>query len=311
MADLAADYIVVGGGLAGCVVASRLSEKGKEVILLEAGPDATGNPAAQSFLSGLSLQGSDLDYAYPSDPVPTTANRVHHLSAGKALGGGTVINFGGWLRGDAADYDEWAEVAGDKRWSYQGLRPWFVKSENFYDTAADPQEHGFNGPVHVTSVGGAEGGKRKYPLRDTVKKAWAELGVQHNVDRKNGASVGVNEMHENSDKQGMRQPSNVVYPLDRVKVLTNTPAYRVTFEGTKSTGVELVDGRKVVARKEVIVTAGAYQTPKILILSGVGPSQNSSSTRLPVRRPKSSRPLRHPPRLPRARPFTRVRFRRC
>ncbi|KAI1210832.1 GMC oxidoreductase [Annulohypoxylon truncatum] len=282
MSDLTADYVVVGGGLAGCVLASRLSQNGKEVILLEAGPDPTDNPATEFFLSGLTLQGGELDYAYPSDPVPTTANRVHHLSAGKALGGGTVINFGGWLRGDAADYDEWAEVAGDKRWSYEGLKPWFVKSEHFYDSSADPQEHGFDGPMYVTSVSAAEGGQRKYPLRETVKSAWAELGVPHNRDRKNGASVGLNEMHENCNQHGKRQPSNVVYPLNQVKVFTNAPVYRATFDGTKATGVELVDGRKVVARKEVIISAGAYQTPKILMLSGIGPTADLAQHGIPL-----------------------------
>ncbi|KAI1140244.1 GMC oxidoreductase [Hypoxylon sp. FL0543] len=282
MANLSADYVVVGGGLAGCVVASRLSENDKDVILLEAGPDATGNPATEFFLSGLSLQGGELDYAYPSDPVPTTADRVHYLSAGKALGGGTVINFGGWLRGDAADYDEWAEVAGDKRWSYEGLKPWFVKSESFYDRDADPGEHGFDGPMYVTSIAAAEEGQRKYPLRETVKNAWAEIGVPHNVDRKNGASVGVNEMHENSNKKGTRQPANVVYPLNRVKVFTNTPVHKITFDGTKATGVELIDGRKVTARKEVIVSAGAYQTPKILMLSGIGPPADLAEHGIPL-----------------------------
>ncbi|KAF2970998.1 hypothetical protein GQX73_g2550 [Xylaria multiplex] len=273
MADCIADYIVVGGGLAGCVVASRLSQNDKDVILLEAGPDPAGNPATTSFLASLSLQGSELDYAYPTEPVPTTADRVHHLSAGKALGGGTVINYGGWIRGDAADYDEWAELVGDKRWSYQGLKPWFIKTEKFYDSSADPQEHGFDGPMCITSISGAEEGQRKYPLRDTVKKAWAEIGASHNVDRKNGASVGIIEMQENCDRKGMRQPSNVVYSLNKVNVFTNSPVHRITFDATNTaTGVELVDGRKVTARKEVIISAGTYQTPKILMLSGVGPS---------------------------------------
>ncbi|KAI1808586.1 putative GMC oxidoreductase [Daldinia bambusicola] len=283
MANLITDYVVVGGGLSGCVVASRLSQSGKDVILLEAGPDPKNNPAVQFFLSGLTLQGGEFDYTYPTEPVPTTANRVHHLSSGKGLGGGTVINYGGWLRGDAADYDEWAEVVGDKRWSYEGLKPWFVKSEDFYDSGADPQEHGFGGPMHVTAVSAAEGGQRKYPLRETVKNSWAELGVPHNIDRKNGASGGLNEMHENSDKNGARQPSNVVYPLDNVKVFTDTPVYRIIFDDTKKvTGVELVDGRKVAARKQVIISAGSYQTPKILMLSGIGPSADLAQHGIPL-----------------------------
>ncbi|KAI1321949.1 GMC oxidoreductase [Xylariaceae sp. FL0255] len=273
MADLTADYIVVGGGLAGCVVASRLSQSDKKpkVILLEAGTDATGNPAAATFLSGLSLQWGELDYAYPSEPVAATAGRVHRMSAGKALGGGTLINYGGWLRGDAADYNEWADLVQDKRWSYDGLKPWFVKSENFYNPNADPKEHGFDGPMHVTAVSAAEGEQRQYPLRETVRKAWTELGVPVNADRKNGYSGDLVEIHENCDKNGMRQPANVVYPLDRVNVLTNTLVARVTFDGTKATGVELADGRKVTARIETIISAGAYQTPKILMLSGIGP----------------------------------------
>ncbi|KAI1409708.1 GMC oxidoreductase [Hypoxylon sp. FL1857] len=283
MADLIADYVVVGGGLAGCVIASRLSQNNKDVILLEAGPDPSDNPAIEFFLSGLSLQGGELDYAYPSEPVATTVDRVHHLSAGKALGGGTVINFGGWLRGDAADYDEWAEVAGDKHWSYEGLKPWFVKSENFYDSGADPQEHGFDGPMHVTSIAAAEKGQRKHPLRDIVKNAWAELGVSYNRDRKNGVSTGVNEMHENCSKEGRRQPSHVAYPLNHVKVFTNTSVYRVTFDDAKkATGVELVGGRKVAARKQVIISAGSYQTPKILMLSGIGPAADLAEHGIPL-----------------------------
>ncbi|KAI1469344.1 putative GMC oxidoreductase [Daldinia caldariorum] len=283
MANLITDYVVVGGGLSGCVIASRLSQSGKDVILLEAGPDPKNNPAVQFFLSGLTLQGGEFDYTYPTEPVPTTADRVHHLSSGKGLGGGTVINYGGWLRGDAADYDEWAEVVGDKRWSYEGLKPWFVKSENFYDSGADPQEHGFDGPMHVTAVSAAEGGQRKYPLRETIKNSWAELDVPHNIDRKNGASGGLNEMHENCDRNGARQPSNVVYPLDNVKVFTDTPVYRIIFDDTKkATGVELVDGRKVSARKQVIISAGSYQTPKILMLSGIGPSADLAQHGIPL-----------------------------
>ncbi|KAI0382852.1 hypothetical protein F5Y04DRAFT_252461 [Hypomontagnella monticulosa] len=137
--------------------------------------------------------------------------------------------------------------------------------------------------MHVTSISAAEEGQRKYPLRETVKSAWAELGVQQNVDRKNGTSIGLNEMHENCNKRGMRQPSNVVYPLNQVKVFTNTPVYRIIFnDARKAIGVELVDGRRVTARKEVIISAGSYQTPKILMLSGIGPSADLAEHSIPL-----------------------------
>ncbi|CAJ2511031.1 Uu.00g066560.m01.CDS01 [Anthostomella pinea] len=235
MEEQIADYVVVGGGLAGCVVASRLSQNDKSVILLEAGPDASSNPTTAFFLTGLSLQGGELDYAYSSEPVPTTADRAGFEETLPTTTSGP----------------SWPPMS----------------------AGANLQEHGFDGPMYVTSIAGAEGGQRKYPHRETVLKAWAELGVSHNVDMKDGASVGVNEIHENCDSEGKRQPSNVVYPLDKANVLTNLPVHRVIFDGTnRATGVELVDGRKVTARKEVILSAGAYQTPKILMLSGVGPS---------------------------------------
>lgn len=283
MTDLAADYVVVGGGLTGCTVASRLSRsiKRPEVILLEAGPDASDNPAAAGFLSGLSLLGGELDYAYQSEPVANTVNRVHSINSGKVLGGGSVLNFGGWLRADAADYDEWAEIAGDKRWSYDGLKPWLRKPAQFHDSEADTDEHGFDGPMHVISVSASESGERKYLLREPVKEAWLELGVAPNLQRKNGAIAGLAEMYENSH-EGMRQPSNKAYPLDDVKVMTQTNVYRVTFSGTTATGVELADGHKITARKEVIICAGAYRTPQLLMLSGVGPSDTLNEHEIPI-----------------------------
>ncbi|KAI1123269.1 choline dehydrogenase [Nemania abortiva] len=283
MADPVADYIIVGGGLTGCVIASRLSQSAKrpKVILLEAGSDPSGNPAAASFLSGLSLLGGEFDYAYQSDPVTNTANRVHSLNSGKALGGGTVINYGGWLRADSADYDQWAQEVGDKRWSYEGFKPWFRKTERFYDPNADSDVHGFDGPMYVTSVSAAQSGARKYPLREPVKQAWAELEIQPNLEKKNGMIAGVTEFCENS-LDGARQPSNAVYSLDGVEVLTNTVVHRITFEGTTATGVELDDGRKIAARKEVIICAGAYRTPQVLMLSGIGPAPILTEHNIPI-----------------------------
>ncbi|RYP67414.1 hypothetical protein DL771_007245 [Monosporascus sp. 5C6A] len=283
MSNLAADYVVVGGGLTGCLVASRLSQSDKKpaVILLEAGSDPSSNPAAAGFLSGLSLLGSEFDYAYQSEPVTDTANRVHSLNSGRALGGGSILNYGGWLRADAADYDEWAETVGDKRWGYEGFKPWFRKLERFHDPGADADEHGFDGPMHVTSISASESGARKYLLRERVKEAWAELGVSPNLEKKNGTITGLTEMYENS-RGGMRQPSNMAYPLNDVKVFTNTIVHRVTFSDTTATGVQLADGRKITARKEVIICAGTYRTPQILMLSGIGPPTTLSEQGIPV-----------------------------
>ena len=148
-----ADYIIAGGGLTGCVVASRLKERDPtlKVLILEAGVDPSSNPNTQSFPGLFSLLGSELDWSYPTLPQANTDDRPHAVHAGKALGGGSVINFGGWTRGDAADYDQWARMVGDERWSYEGLLPFFRKSETFFDAKADPKHHGFDGPITVTA----------------------------------------------------------------------------------------------------------------------------------------------------------------
>jgi len=283
-----ADYIVVGGGLTGCAVASRLSQspQSPSVILLEAGPDPAGNEAAAGLLSGLSLQGGEFDYAYQSEPEPNTANRVHTLNAGKVLGGGSILNYGGWLHSDRKDYDDWAGVVGDERWSYQGLLPWLRKSEKFHHPKETPgsEQYGTDGPMHVFPVSAceSEGAGRKYLLREHVKDAWLQLGVEPNFDKKGGSIRGLTEMYENADEQGMRQPAQKAYPLDKVDVRTNTPVAKVIFSGKTATGVELLDGSKITANKEVILAAGTYRTPHLLMLSGVGPSATLSEHGIPV-----------------------------
>ncbi|KAK8851935.1 choline dehydrogenase [Apiospora arundinis] len=302
MADLAdADYVVVGGGITGCVIASRLSQSGDsdqkkpQVVLLEAGPDPAGNPAAAGFLSGLSLLGSEYDYSFRTEPVSGTADRVHTLNVGKVLGGGSILNLGGWLRADAADYDDWGHAVGDERWSYAGLKPWFCKTERFFsgdDVDTDTEHYGRDGPMHVAPVSVGESGIRKYPLREPVREAWAELGVPANLRRKHGHNGGLVEFSENA-REGMRQPAQSVYPLDDsenpVRVYTNTLVRRVIFSEKKdkngvttAIGVELADGRTITARKEVILCAGAFRTPQVLMLSGIGPSAVLEAQEIPL-----------------------------
>ncbi|KAI9690119.1 MAG: hypothetical protein M1822_009080 [Bathelium mastoideum] len=165
-----ADYIVVGGGLTGCVVASRLSESSASVsvILLEAGIDASDNPHVSTPEGAFLLAGTNVDWAYKTVADPNTRDRVHTVPAGKALGGGSICNYGGWSRGDAADYNDWAKAVGDERWSYEKQLPYFRKSENFFDPNADPKQHGFAGPLHITSI--TADAKRKYGLREPLKQ---------------------------------------------------------------------------------------------------------------------------------------------
>jgi choline dehydrogenase-like flavoprotein len=265
MEPLTADYIVVGGGLTGCVIASRLAQaaSSSSVMLLEAGPDAAGKPGTDTILAGLGLLGGNLDYGYESEPVTQTAARVHTLPAGKVLGGGSILNYGGWLLADAKDYDDWGKTVKDERWSYSGMKKWLDKVEQHFEAASISSDPG-----------------RKYPLRGAVEAAWTALGVQR-ADEANGSMSGLAELKEIS-RNGLRQPSYSAYPLGDVNVMTDTAVDRVIFTGNKAVGVQLSDGRVVKATKEVVLCAGAYRTPQLLMLSGIGPENVLSAHNIPV-----------------------------
>ncbi|KAL3489204.1 putative glucose dehydrogenase [Aspergillus germanicus] len=277
MASSEADYIIVGGGLTGCVVASRLkqSDPNLDVLIIEAGADESNNEAIKTFPTLFSLLDSDLDWSYKTTPQKNTAGRVHPIHAGKALGGGSVTNFQGWSRGDARDYDQWARMVKDERWSYDGLLPYFRKSETFFDRGVDAAQHGFDGPIHVTAVSEGPSG-RKYPLREPIRDAWLEVGEASNPDGCSGNLEGVCEFYE-SWHNGRRQSANEVYSLEGVTRITEAMVHRVEFTETRgdkvATAVALADGQRFAARKEVILAAGALRTPQVLMLSGIGPAE--------------------------------------
>lgn len=288
MASSSVDYIIVGGGLTGCVVASRLKQRNPslDILIFEAGIDPSNNPDIQSVHGLFSLLGSDLDWTYTTEPQPKTGNRVHEVHAGKALGGGSVINFGCWSRGDATDYNDWARIVGDKRWSYEGLLSYFRKSESFFDTTADPRQHGFEGPLRITSVSESDP-KRRYPLREPIREAWNEIGVQYNPDACSGNLYGISEFLE-SWYDGKRQTTQQAYSLEGVRVITEATVHRVVFAESDQRGqkrvlaVILSDGRRFDARKEVILAAGTLRTPQVLMLSGVGPGKTLSQHGIPI-----------------------------
>ncbi|BCS24209.1 GMC family oxidoreductase [Aspergillus puulaauensis] len=278
MASSEADYIIVGGGLTGCVVASRLKQRDPslDILVLEAGPDPSNNPNVKTFPGLFSLLDSDLDWSYATTPQANTANREHTVHAGKALGGGSTINFGGWSRGDSRDYDLWATTVGDTRWGFKGLLPYFRRSESFFDHSADPAYHGFEGPVRVTSVSESDP-KRRYPLREPIRDAWLELGEKFNPGVGSGQLSGIVEFLETWDG-GERQAAYQAYTLDGVQCITNAAVHKVEFEEglgdqKKASAVLLTDGRRFTARNEIILAAGALRTPQLLMLSGIGPTE--------------------------------------
>lgn len=286
MTDTHTDYIIVGAGLTGCALAARLeqADPSLNILLIEAGSDPTGDPRTTSPLGGFALGNSELDWAYHSVPQPNTNNRCYYIPAGKTLGGSSILNYGGWSRGDASDYDSWAGIVGDSRWSYQGLLPFFKRSEHSNNPDTDPQQRGLGGPMHLATISASDP-QRQYPLRDPILAAWTELGVKYNPDGNSGSIAGVSEIEENWHN-GLRQPSHDAYGLKSVKILTNTMVNRILFSDKDgkiiATGVQLDDGRRISAHKEVILSAGTHRTPQLLMLSGVGATDQLEKHGIPV-----------------------------
>ena len=162
----------------------------------------------------------------------------------------------------------------DLRWSYKGLLPFFRKTENYHTSDTNPNEHGFQGPVHTQSVSSTG---RNYPLREPLKAAWASAGVNHVVDANSGSPQGVGELIENRHN-GRRQVASMVYSLAGIQIMTDSLVRRVLVEERETKkvafGIQLADDRILTATKEIILSAGAYRTPQVLLLSGIGPANH-------------------------------------
>ncbi|KAI4859734.1 putative GMC oxidoreductase [Hypoxylon rubiginosum] len=252
-------------------VASRLKQyqRPARILLIEAGPDVSGNSDILHF-SSLNFIGGKFDWGYKSAPQKSYDGRQIDIPSGRALGGGSVINGCGWFRGSRADYDSWGEVVGDQRWSYDGQLPYFKKTEKWYNSL-NPESHGIDGKLQIESpisVG------RIYPLANTIEQAWEEFGV-HKLpgnDFNAGANIGFGELNENR-AQGARQIAPFAYSLDGVTVLTDTMVASILVDkNNKATGVRLADGTEIHS-DQVIASAGAYRTPQLLMLSGIGPKE--------------------------------------
>lgn len=192
-----------------------------------------------------------------------------------------MLKPGGWIRGDAKDYDDWATTVNDMRWSYDGLLPYFKRSETHFDPNGDSEQHGFNGPIHTANVTTSG---RKFPLRDTILKLWSNLGLERIADANSGHPQGIAELTE-SWRDGKRQLTSTAYPLNGVHVLTKTLVRRIILSDDKiAAGIELVSGEKhmLKANGQVILSAGTYRTPQILMLSGIGDTAQLSQHGIPV-----------------------------
>jgi choline dehydrogenase len=263
------DYVIVGAGSAGCVLAARLSEDPEVgVLLLEAGPpDVKENIHVP--LGYLQLARTDVDWDYYSAPEPNCDGRRLPLPRGKVLGGSSSINAMVYIRGNRADYDDWDQPG----WSWDDLFPYFLKSEDNERGASE--WHGAGGPLGVSDQ---RSGNRITP-------AFVEAGVEAGLDRNedfNGAAQDGVGMYQVTQRGGMRASASVSYlhpAMERpnLTVMPYMQVNRVLFEGTRAVGVEasqLGQAQELRAEREVILCAGSYNSPQLLMLSGVGPAEH-------------------------------------
>ena len=266
------DYVIVGAGSAGCVLANRLTEDpGKRVLLLEAGPRDTNVWIHVPLGYGKLFARTDINWAYESEPEPTLNGRRIFTPRGRVLGGSSSINGLVYIRGQPDDYDGWG-IAG---WDFKSLLPYFRKSEN--QARGADEWHGIGGPFEV-------GDLEHHELCDAFIDAAASLGLPRNPDF-NGARQEGTGYYQASTCRGRRCSTATGYlrqaeKRPNLKVEVNSLVTKIVLEGRRATGVQI--GERTVSAGEVILAGGAFNSPQLLQLSGIGPGPLLQSKGIPV-----------------------------
>ena len=262
------DYVIVGAGSAGAVLAARLTEDPRtRVLLIEAG--RAGHIYSRLPISfGLLIHHPAANWLYESEPEPGTANRAIPVPRGKLLGGSSAINGLVWVRGQPLDYDTWAQM-GSRGWSWQDVAPLFSRIEDFETRGARGRGNG--GPLHVSIV------PDENPLYDALFRAATEAGYRINPDYNSEDQEGIGKTQA-SIRRGRRMSVSHCYlePAMRrrnLRIVTEASARRVLLDGQRCVGIGYEHrGQKIETRagREVILSAGAIATPQLLELSGIG-----------------------------------------
>jgi len=279
-----ADFVIIGSGSAGSAMAARLSEDGKHsVLVLEYGGTDAGPfiqmPGALSFPMNMRRY----DWGYKSEPEPHLDGRELACPRGKVIGGSSSINGMVYVRGHAGDYDNWAEN-GAEGWSYSDVLPYFLRMENWHESGQGGDGHwrGTDGPLHITR------GKRDIPLHQAFVESGQQAGFEVTKDYNGEQQEGFSPMEQTVYK-GQRWSAADAYLKPALKRpnlnLHKCMARRIVIEDGKAVGVEVQSGKKIYivhALKEVIVAASAINSPKLLMLSGIGPAEHLKEMGIPV-----------------------------
>ena len=264
------DYVIVGAGTAGCVLANRLSEdQANRVCLIEAGPEDRHPFIHVPALVAAALATSSISWGYWTVPQRNLNGRKIPVPRGRVLGGSSSINGMVYIRGNPKDYDDWA-AAGNRGWSYREVLPYFVRSENNEAFDGSPY-HGKGGPMNVISI------RKPNSLNTAFLEAMQSLQFRHNDDF-NGPDTEGYGLRQGTIRGGRRESGVTAFlgpAMNRpnLSLLTRALVTRVVIENRRATGVEIQLGgetRRIGARREIILSGGSIGSPQILMLSGIG-----------------------------------------
>ncbi len=276
-----ADYVIVGAGSAGCVLAARLSEDtDASVCLVEAGGADTA-PEIHMPVAISAMTKTGLDWDLVSEREPGLDNRRIYLPRGKMLGGSSSINAMVYIRGNRADYDGWA-AGGAEGWSYDDVLPYFKRAED--NERGEDEFHGAGGPLAVSES------RSMHALTDAMLDATLAAGHERNPDFNGPRQEGIGR-YQVTQRNGRRCSTAVAYlhpamARPNLEVITHAMTHRILFDGDRAVGIEISRNgqlEQIRAEREVILSAGAYQSPVIMLLSGIGPAADLEAMMIEVR----------------------------